>query len=304
MRSLSLHKSVPVLGLLCTLLGNPCLAATPEAAKAPAAVCKDDAGWDDPAMPRKVFGNTWYVGTCGITALLITSPEGHVLIDSGTEKGGRLVAANIQALGFDVRDVRHILISHEHNDHSGGLSYLQNLTKAKVYAMQAALSVLQSGRYTRLDPQLEHLQPIQPVANLHALQDGQVLRLSSLQFTAHATPGHTPGGSSWTWQSCEGKDCRQIAYVDSLTAIKDKQYRFSDDQAHPGYLAAFRQTISKVAALPCDILLTPHPQASDMWKRLGPDPKQALLNAQACRQLAEHAGKALQTVLDKEKVGN
>ena len=84
-------------------------------------------------------------------------------------------------------------------------------------------------------------------------------------LTAVATPGHTPGALTWHWGSCDGGVCRQIVYADSLTPVSRDNYRFSD---HPAYVAAFRASIAKIAALDCDILITPHPSASDMPERL------------------------------------
>lgn len=288
------------------LLALPALAAASPAQSGktrPAAVCHEDAGWDDPATPRKIFGNTWYVGTCGITALLITSPDGHILIDGATEVGGKQIAANIHALGFKLGDVRHILMSHEHHDHVGGLAHLQQVTGAKVHALAPADAALRSGKATRQDPQFLLLEPIAPVANVQLLTDGQVLQLGALQLTAHATPGHTPGSSSWTWQSCEGKLCRQMAYVDSLTAISDDVFQYGDDAEHPGYLAAFKQTLKKVAALPCEVLMTPHPKASNLWHRLAANPAQPLADKQGCRNYAERAMAGLETRLAKERGG-
>ena len=264
-------------------------------------VCTDDSGWDDPATPRKIFGNTWYVGTCGITALLITSPSGHVLIDGGTKAGGKLIQANIRALSFALRDVHHILISHDHHDHVGGVAHLQRVTGAKVYALPPSDTVLRTGKHTRQDPQFLEAKPMSPVANVHALKDGQVLQAGSLKLTVHATPGHTPGGSSWTWQSCEGKVCRQFAYLDSLTAISDDVFHYSDDRAHPGYLATFKQTLKKIAELPCDVLITPHPKASGLWERFGPTASKPLADPQGCRNHAENGMAGLEKRLAKER---
>jgi metallo-beta-lactamase class B len=271
------------------------------ASASPAAACTDEAGWDDPATPRKIFGNTWYVGTCGITALLITAPGGHVLIDGATKAGGKLIEANIRALGFALHDVRHILMSHEHHDHVGGLAHLQRVTGAGVYALPPADAVLRTGKGTRQDPQFLELTPISPVANVHTLKDGQVLQVGSLKLTVHATPGHTPGGGSWTWQSCEGTLCRQFAYVDSLSAISDDVFRYSDERAHPGYLAAFKQTLKKIGELPCDVLLTPHPKSSGLWDRFGARASKPLVDAQACRNYAAGGMAGLEARLAKEK---
>ncbi len=152
---------------------SPANASSPGAATKADAACSDESGWDDPAPPRKVFGNTWYVGTCGITAVLITTPKGHILIDGGTEVGGKLIEANIRTLGFSLRDVRQILISHEHHDHVGGVAHLQRVTGASVHALPPADAVLRSGKSTRQDPQFLELKSMPPAANVQPLKDGQ-----------------------------------------------------------------------------------------------------------------------------------
>lgn len=300
-----MNKMVFLFGLLTApALCAQSPAAEPAAAtKAPALVCPAGAGWDDPAVPRKIYGNTYFVGTCGITSILITSPAGHVLIDGGTAIGGELILANVRALGFDPKDVRAIGLSHEHWDHAGGLAILQQASGATVYAMPAAAAVLASGKSDRSDPQFEVVEPMTPIpaAALQKLADGQKLEIGPIEMTAHATPGHTPGGTSWTWKSCEGQRCYAMAYVDSLTAISDDVFLYTDDAAHPGYLAAFRKTLEKIAALPCDILLTPHPGASQMWQRLANPPTQPLIDAQGCANYAARGSKGLDERVAREK---
>lgn len=301
LRSLSL-PTILALSMLpaLTASGRDSAAADTPAAK-PALRCATDAGWNDPAAARKIFANTWYVGTCGISAILITSDQGHVLIDGATDAGAALIAANIRSLGFSLSDVRRIVLSHEHHDHAGGLAELQRLTGATVYARAPADDVLKSGKNTRTDPQFLTLEAMAPVARVERIRDDEILRTGPITLNAHATPGHTPGGTSWTWTSCEGKTCYRLAYVDSLTAISDEVFRYSDDAAHPGYLAAFQSTLSKVASLPCDILLTPHPQASQMWQRLEPDATQPLADPQACEQYAGRGKKNLMARLEQEQ---
>jgi metallo-beta-lactamase class B len=194
-----------------------------------------------------------------------------------------------------------LLISHEHHDHAGGIAYLQQVTGATLYARSPADVVLKTGHTTRLDPQFLNLAAMAPVAAVTRIANGQILRTGKLELTAHATPGHTPGSTSWTWTSCDNQQCQQLAYVDSLTAISDDVYQYSDEQAHPGYLAAFRQGLKHITTLPCDILLTPHPAASNLWARLGPSPTAALVNAEGCRQYAAQASINLQQRLDKEQ---
>ncbi len=264
-------------------------------------VCADNSGWDDPATPRQIFGNSWYVGTCGISAVLITSPQGHVLIDSGTEKAAPQVAANIEALGFKLQDVRVLLMTHEHHDHSGGMAYLQQVTKAPLYARAPADLVMRTGKSSRSDPQFLESPEMAAVSNVISIQDNQKVTVGSLEIQSIATPGHTPGSTSWSWISCNETQCLNMAYIDSLTAISDDEYRYSDDNSHPGYLASFRTTLQQVSQLTCDILLTPHPGASAMWQRLGATPTQPLVNPTGCRDYAEKASLRLDKRLAEER---
>lgn len=272
-------------GLLALALPTAALASNTPAAKA----CTDDAGWNDPATPLRVYGNTWYVGTCGISALLVTSDEGHILVDAATPQAGAQILANIRTLGFKPEDVRAIVFSHEHYDHAGSLAELQRATGAPVYARAPAVDTLKRGMPDRRDPQLEVAEPITPVGHVITLADDGVVRVGPLALQAVASPGHTPGGTSWTWRSCEGDACHPMVYADSLTAISDDVYRYSDDAAHPGYVAAFRDTLARIAALDCGILVTPHPSASRLWTRIGPRADSPLVDAAACRAYAQSA---------------
>lgn len=290
----------PIFLLALVLTG--CGASMPRPTTASTIDCAGKSGWNDPASPAKIHGDTWYVGTCGISAVLISSPKGHVLIDGGTEKGGRLIAANIAALGFKLEDVRYILNSHEHEDHAAGIAELQRASGATVLARQPAVATLQRGKSDRSDPQFLQLDSFPPIANVQVIADDETLRFGSLTLNVHATPGHTAGGTSWTWKSCENDQCIDIAYVDSLTAISDKTYRFSDEAAHPGVLDTFRKTIKSVAELPCDLLITPHPSASALWDRLGASATQPLLDKTACSRYATAATERLQRRLHEEQV--
>lgn len=232
-----------------------------------ASACKDWDKWDKPAPPFRVYGSTFHVGTCGISAILIADPEGHILIDSGTAGGTPEVLANIGELGFETeRAFAFVLHSHEHHDHVGGFSLLQEaMPEARYAASQVAANVLRSGRVDARDPQASSHEAMAPARVDRIVSDGDVLKVGHHEVRAFATPGHTPGALSWQWEECEGDDCKSIAYVDSLSAVSADSYRFSD---HPEYVATFRASIAKVAALNCDILLTPHPSASRMRDKL------------------------------------
>ncbi|HMI41023.1 MAG TPA: subclass B3 metallo-beta-lactamase [Sphingomicrobium sp.] len=260
------------------------------------AACGDSTEWDQPAPPVRIHGNTYLVGTCGISAILVTGDEGHVLIDAGTEKGADLIAANIRALGFKLSDIKYLLMSHEHRDHVGGMARLQQLTGATLVASAPAEKVLNTGVPSTDDPQTGTNKPF-PAAHVgRVIADGGEVRLHGLNLTAMTTPGHTPGALSWRWESCDGGVCRSMVYADSLSPISRDDYRFSD---HPAYLAAYRASIAKIAASRCEILLTPHPSASAMKERM--TGKLPLFDPDGCRNYAATLTKHLDDRLAKEE---
>jgi metallo-beta-lactamase class B len=268
-----------------------------EAGPAFAAACGDSTDFDKPAPPVRIHGNTYLVGTCGISSILITGTAGDILIDGGTEAGAELIASNIRKLGFRLRDVKILLHSHEHLDHVGGIARLQQLSGAQLYASPAAARVFKTGAAGADDPQAGLSKPFPAARVDRVIEDGGTVRLGNLMLTAVATPGHTPGALSWHWVSCDGGVCRSIVYADSLTPVSRDNYRFSD---HPAYLAAFRASIAKVAALDCDILLTPHPSASKMLERMaGALP---LDDGKGCKEYAAALTKQLDDRLAKETV--
>jgi metallo-beta-lactamase class B len=127
--------------------------------------------------------------------------------------------------------------------------------------------------------------------------DGEVLRVGEMAITAHWTPGHTPGSTTWTWGSCEGKRCLNVVYADSLNAVSTLEYRFTGSDSHAGIIDHFRRSIAKVAELPCDILLAVHPGFADLDGKLkaraGEPRVDPFVDANACRVYAADAGKRL-----------
>ncbi len=290
-----------------TLLLTSCATATPApladagpAQRTWAGLCSDVDEWDKPGPPFRVYGNTYYVGTCGISSLLIVSPGGHALIDSGTDKGAEIVLANIRTLGFDPRDVKVLLMSHEHFDHVGGMARLQAATGATIVATPEAAAVLRTGRPGTDDPQFRSGHPAFPpvTGRIVELTGENHHLIGGTEFRPMRTPGHTPGALSWSWRECEGTGCAAIVYVDSLNPISSDGYKFSN---HPGLLAAFRAGIAKVAAAPCDIVLAPHPGAAGMRDRLlGAKP---LVDRGGCRTYAATATTRLDKRLSDEGAG-
>ena len=229
--------------------------------------CDQCDGWNQPQDPFRIHGNTWYVGTKGLSSILIESDEGLILIDGGLPQSAALIDANIRNLGFDPHDVKAILVSHAHYDHVGGLAALQRLTGANVYTSQAALRPLTTGRLVEDDPQYvadSDEGSFPPVRQVVAVDDGEVVTVGSIDVRAVHTPGHTRGSTTWTWQSCALNTCYDVVYADSLTAVSAQGFKFTSS----GLGDEIAASAGKIADLDCDILLTPHPFFFGMDEKL------------------------------------
>jgi metallo-beta-lactamase class B len=272
----------------------------------PPHACEWCEGWGRPHEPFKVYGNTWYVGG-GVSSILITSKAGHILIDGGLTQSAPQIAANIEKLGFHLKDVKLIVNSHMHYDHAGGIAALQRASGAEVAASPAAKRALENGGPVEDDPQFtygpEHnnFPAVKPV---RAIEDGETLRVGPLAITAHFTPGHTPGGTSWTWKSCEGKTCASVAYADSLNSVSAPGFRFTGDATHPSLVESFRHSMNVVASLKCDILLAPHPDSIDLDGKLAArankPARDPFFEPGACAAYAEGARQRLQARIAEE----
>jgi metallo-beta-lactamase class B len=282
------------LSILASAPLAPLLAQSSDAARAgqPAAACPSCAEWNAPQRPFRVHGDTYYVGTHGLSAILVTSKRGHVLIDGGLPESAASIAANIRALGFRVEDVRLILNSHAHFDHAGGIAELQRASGAAVAASPASAAVLTRGASGPDDPQYGVIPSFPAVSDVRVIADGDTLRVGPLALTAHFTPGHTPGGTSWSWRSCDQGRCLDLVYADSQTPISADDFHFTRSSTYPSALADFARGFALLERLRCDVLLTPHPGASTLWERVeaaGRGATPALVDPDACRRYAASA---------------
>jgi metallo-beta-lactamase class B len=265
--------------------------------------CANCAAWNKPHQPFRIYGNTYYVGTHGLSSILITSEGGHILIDGALRESAALIVADIRSLGFRIEDVKFIVNSHAHFDHAGGIAELQRLSGARVATSQWTADVMNKGAVPRDDPQFGTLAPIARVARNETIKDGENLSVGTVTVTAHLTPGHTPGGTSWTWRSCENGRCLNLVYADSLAPVSASGFLFSRRKAYP-HADDFKRSFSFLESTPCDILVTPHPEASNLWQHLEqrdfrPD---ALIDPTACRVLAETSREQLRKRFATETV--
>ena len=229
--------------------------------------CFDCDAWNKPYEPFRVFGNTYYVGVDGISALLVTGSSGSILFDGGLPQSAALIDASIRKLGFKTEDIKLIVNSHAHYDHAGGIAALQRMTGASVAASAAGKRSIEQGEVTADDPQYgfgRAANAYPAVKNVRAVADGETLRVGDLAITAHLTPGHTPGSTTWSWRSCDGPTCHNIVFADSLNSVSADNFRFTGGGAAPSIVEQFRKSIAKVAALPCDIIISVHPSGTDL----------------------------------------
>lgn len=276
--------------------------AEPPPAQFKCSSCKE---WNAPQKPFNLYGNTWYVGTGELSALLISSSKGHILLDGALPQSAAIIEKNIKALGFRMKDVKLILNSHAHFDHAGGIAALQRSSGAAVVASAHGARVLADGVIGKDDPQYDPAQDprIEKVAKVKAVADGEKVTLGGLSVTAHMTPGHTPGSTTWSWSSCEKGRCLDMVYADSLTPVSSDGFRYSGSASSPDLSASFRDSIAKVAALKCDVVVSTHPGFTGIKDKLAARSAATnpFIDPEGCRSYAAGASKRLEERLAKEK---
>jgi len=271
-------------------------------------VCDSCKHWNEPHQPFRIFGNTYYVGVSGLSAILITSKEGLILLDGDLPQSVPLIEANIRQLGFRVEDVRLIVNSHTHFDHAGGISALQRATGATVAASPSSAIALKDGEPTKDDPQYgfgRSRTGFPSVSKVRVIAHHETLHVGLLAITAHFTPGHTPGSTTWTWRSCEANRCVDVVYADSLSSVSAPGFKFTGNPPQQSRIESFTRSITLVEGLPCDVLLAPHPEFFDLetkFKALNENPSDnPFIDNQACRAYAQTARKNLEQRAASEK---
>ena len=259
--------------------------------------CEPWDDWDKPVQPFKIAADLYYIGTCGITILLVTTKDGNVLIDTGTETGIVHAYRNIVRMRENPAAIGLILYSHEHFDHVGGMAFAQGFSQAPVVAAAGTGEVFRTGKDNPRDPQAGVHEPMKPAPNVIEIDTDRPVTYGGIAFTPISTPGHTPGALSWQWNSCAGDICNTIVYADSLSPVSGDGYKFSD---HREYLAEYRAGIERLRGMKCDILLTPHPSHSKMIERAATG---TLEGGMSCAEYADSKTKALDERLAREAAG-
>jgi metallo-beta-lactamase class B len=213
---------------------------------------QDNREWHEPFPPHRIADNLYYVGSRGLASYLVTTTNGHILINSSFERTVPLIRASIEKLGFKIIDVKIILSSHAHGDHVEGTALMQELTGAQVFAMQGDDQVMRSGgegQYLYKD----HWKPCRVDA---VIKDGDKVTLGNASLIAHLTPGHTRGCTTWTMTALDNKIPRQVVIIGSPNV--NPGYRLVNNRDYPEIADHFRSTFKTLKSLPCDIFLGAH----------------------------------------------
>jgi len=263
-------------------------------------VCDQCDTWNEPQEPFRVHGNTWFVGTDGLSSILIETDDGLILIDGGLPQSAALIVDNIRSLGFDPMNIKAILLSHPHFDHAGGIAALQRLTRANVFTSEAGVPVLTSGRLADDDPQYvaaSESGSFPAVDDVTAVGEDEFVAVGGVDVKAVYTPGHTSGSVTWTWKSCALNTCYDVVYADSMSPVSAQGFSF----AATGAADEIIESAGKIGVLDCDILLSPHPFFFGMYDKLERrDEGNPFINSFACTFYAESSLDWLEQRLEAE----
>lgn len=254
---------------------------------------------DESFPPHKIAGNTYYVGSKALATYLITTPDGHFLINSGFEETVPLIKASVEKLGFRMRDVKFLLASHAHSDHVAGHAVLQELTGAKVLVMagdEAVISDGGKGQYLYTDDRWKPC-PVDKV-----LADGEKVTLGGTTLIARRTPGHTRGCTTWTWKTTEGEKTYDVVVIGSPNV--NPGYRLVDNKEYPEIADDFAKTFETLKSLPCDIFLGAHGEYYGMlakYPKLKDGETNPFVDAAGYRDYVELKEKAFRKTLADQK---
>lgn len=248
--------------------------------------------WRQPIAPVRIADRTWQIGTAGLTALLVITDDGAVLIDGGMPQAADALLANMDRLNIAPADLRVLLSSHAHADHAGPFAALKRRTGAHLVANAESAALFARGGSDDLHFGDDIAYP--PVQTDRIVMDHEVVSQGGVDFMVHFVPGHTPGSVAWTWTDTRDGRPVRIAYVDSLSA---PGYRLQDNPRYPRLIEDYRRTFQTVRSLPCDLLLTPHPEASG-WDYAAGDAAGA--KALTCAGYAERAAARFETQLAEQ----
>ena len=211
--------------------------------------------WNTPTEPFKMIGNVYYVGTDGLASYLITSPQGHILVDTVMPEATSQIKASIEKLGFKVTDIKYLVNTHAHIDHTGGLAEMKQASGAQMIAGEADKPVLEGGYYP--GAQEETALAFPPVKVDRTVREGDTVSVGDVTLTARETPGHSPGCTSWEFVVKDGDATRSVLIFCSGTVALN---RLVANPTYSGIVTDYRKTFARARDMKVDVLLAPHPE--------------------------------------------
>jgi metallo-beta-lactamase class B len=263
--------------------------------------------WNKPTEPFKMIGNVYYVGTDGLASYLITSPQGHILVDTAMPEATSQIKASIEKLGFKITDIKYLLNTHAHIDHTGGLAEMKAASGAQLVAGEADKPLLEGGYYPGAREETALNFP--PVKVDRTVREGDTVTVGDVTLTARETPGHSPGCTSWAFAVKDGDATRSVLIFCSGTVALN---RLVTNPTYSGIVADYRKTFARAKEMKVDVLLAPHPEMYRMQDKRAmisdgaPNPfvNPGEFNAYAATlEKAFEEGLAKQTAAAQEKKG-
>jgi metallo-beta-lactamase class B len=263
---------------------------------------QQDNDWTQPFPAFRIADNLYYVGSAGLANYLITTPQGHILINSDMEENVPLIKTSIESLGFKFSDVKILLISHAHSDHCGASDTIKKLTGAKYMVMEADVSVVESGGKTDFHYANEPLGQFKATKVDRVLRDGDQVKLGDVVLTARLTPGHTKGCTTWTMKVKDGSRTRDVVIVGSPNV--NPGYTLIDSKVYPEMKQDFERTFAVLKSLQCDYFLGAHGSyfgLADKYERFKAGAKTAFIDPEGYKSFVADREQAFQRELAKQQ---
>jgi metallo-beta-lactamase class B len=256
--------------------------------------------WNQPVRPFRIAANLYYVGAIEVTSFLITTRQGHLLLDGGFVETAPQIEQNIAQLGFNLRDVKFLLNSHAHFDHAGGLAELKKVTGATLVAMAPDANLLKRGGHG--DFRFGDTLTFPAVDVDRVIADGESIKIGGQRMTAHLTPGHTKGNTTWTTEIFDAGKRYKVVFAGSPTAL---DYQLVGKESYPGIAADFEKTFKILKQLPCDIFLSSHGSFFSFTEKherlLQHENLNPFIDAAGYRAFVAHYEKEFHDKLDQQK---
>ncbi|HUO85576.1 MAG TPA: subclass B3 metallo-beta-lactamase [Thermoanaerobaculia bacterium] len=256
------------------------------------------ASWMTPVEPFRIVGNVWYVGTADLGSFLITTPEGHILLDAPMEENVSQLVGNIEKLGFDLSDIRILINSHAHFDHAGGFASIREITGAELVMSREDAALASRGG--RGDFAFGDRFAYPSVQADRILNDGERISLGGTTLMAVFTPGHTRGSTSWVMDVEERGTTYRVVVANSLTA---PEYRLIGNENYPAIVEDYRVSFEKLASMKADVFLAPHGsffRLAEKLSRLG-GPTNPFIDSDALRSYVDRMRESFEKELAKQR---